>query len=220
MLLDRASYGAGLPMLAVAPTFCGIRAVRQHLTAEGWLAHAFTVVTIHDDDLGPGRHYSPPDGPGADEKYHLQTVLSNVRRDLVAKGGSPEAVRLLDKLFRFTPQETKTMADKLSKKTTAAKAAPAKDSKPAKGKAGNPEALKKAREASEGARAAKQEELLKDKRKITATEKGKAKIAKAGKDDKLSRIVAAKTVGGAMALDDVKFADISYAERVDLITLG
>jgi hypothetical protein len=65
----------------------------------------------------------------------------------------------------------------------------------------------------------KRDELLADKRKIVATDKGKAKLAKVEDDDKLAIMVAAKTVGAAIETDEVAFRDISYAEKVGLIDL-
>lgn len=218
-VMDRSHFGGGArPCLVLAESFEGYMLAYRPLAVEAWgdlFVHLRWVPTA---TVGPGKQYCPVEA----EKYPLQSVLNRYREVIVEKGGVPEAVRLLDHFLRFTDEEKKTMADKLAKKGAAAPKADAKTTKApaAGGKKGNPEALKKAREQSDETRAARQAELLKDKRKITATDKGKAKIAKAGKEDKLSRIVAAKTVGAAMAIDDVKFADITYAERVGLITLG
>jgi hypothetical protein len=121
------------------------------------------------------------------------------------------------------------MADKLSAKgratadkdalKSAAKATPVGGEKkvPAK-KTGNMEALAKANEAA----TARREALMKDKRKITLTEKGKEKVKKGGEASSVTNLVAlrdAKTVGGAITAG-LGMADINYAEKTGTITLG
>lgn len=54
--------------------------------------------------------------------------------------------------------------------------------------------------------------------KITATDKGAAKVAKVGPNDRLAQMVKAGNVGDA--LKHMSMADIRYAARVGLITLG
>lgn len=100
-------------------------------------------------------------------------------------GAEAEAVRLIGELSPFTKKELQTMADKLKSKgkpadaaakgkgkTAPAAAADAAPATKAKGK-GNPEALKKAQEASAGKRAearAKKIKALKKPKDIEARE--------------------------------------------------
>lgn len=150
------------------------------------------------------------------------------KRSAMKYGATPEAIRLLGRFAPITKEELSIMADKkLAPKKgdaealkNAAKAAPVGGGKAAPAKAapkGNPAALEKARAVN----AAKAEELKKDKRKITATEKGSAKIKKSGDPtDKLAIMVKAKTVGAAITGGEVAFKDIAYAEKVGLIELS
>lgn len=171
--------------------------------------------------IGEGARY------GISEKDPV--VLGLVFKDKALRlGATPDAIRLLGLLLPISKEELNTMADKkLAPKKgdaeglkSAAKKAPvgggkaAAAEKPAK--KGNMEALEKARAVT----AAKNEELKKDKRKITATEKGKAKAAKSEATDKLNIMIKAKTVGAAISSGDVAFKDIAYAEKVGLIELA
>lgn len=192
VVVDSASF-TRTPLLVVAPTFHGYRALQTHLTVDGWGYVAVTEKTIHEDDFGPGRQFTQVTD---DPNLGLQSVLNRFRKEITAKGGSPEAVQLLTPLLRFNDEELNTMAEKLSKKSAAGKekaaaekAAPAKKAPAAK--KGNPEALAKAREASAGAREAAKA------RKIKPLVKPKELEAREGtfRRTMLEDILKAKTVG-------------------------
>lgn len=155
----------------------------------------------------------------------VSEVAARMKISAMQFGATPEAIRLLGLVCPLTKEEEVQMAkEKLAPKAdkeglkAAAKAAPVggKKADAAPKQRGNPEALAKAREAN----TAKLEELKKDKRKITATEKGKSKLAKVDATDKLSIMIKAKTVGAAITGGDVAFRDIAYAEKVGLIELA
>lgn len=142
-----------------------------------------------------------------------------------AQGATPEAIRLIGLITPISKEELNTMAkeNKLPPKKgdveglkNAAKKAPVGGAAAAKGKKGNPEALEKARAAT----AAKKEELLKDKRKIVLTDKGKEKIkngdSSKGSIANLVTLRDAKTVGAAIGAG-LGMADINYAVRTGTI---
>ena len=81
------------------------------------------------------------------EPQDFVTHRQAIRVTALQQGASPEAVRLLHADQAFTKEEVNTMAEKLKKQADKKKAAPKKADTPKKGK-GNPEALKKAREAA------------------------------------------------------------------------
>jgi predicted transcriptional regulator len=84
-------------------------------------------------------------------KYPLQSVIDEFKREVLEKGGAPEAVDALHAVVGFSKKELEViknvMAEKLSKKPVPAKAAKEPKAKAATGKPkGNTEALAKARE--------------------------------------------------------------------------
>lgn len=143
-----------------------------------------------------------------------QKVALTMKAHALKWGATPEAIRLLGLMCPLTKEE-EILMPKLARKDelkAAAKATPVAVKKPI---------AKRSNGADQLAEAAsrKRDELLADKRKIIATDKGKAKLAKVEDDDKLAIMVAAKTVGAAIETDEVAFRDISYAEKVGLIDL-
>lgn len=117
-------------------------------------------VVIEDDDCATkhirGKQYYPWEhnvnqlnGEPRDFVTHRQAM----RTLAMQKGATPEAIRLLHADQAFTKQEVSTMADKKAEKLSKKGAGAAKPAKAAKAaeapkKKGNPEALKKAREAA------------------------------------------------------------------------
>lgn len=111
-------------------------------------------------------HWQSPASCNIDNDITL-THLANIRAQALAGGATPEAIKLLGNVQPFTEEEIEDMTAKLAKKK---EPAPAKDKKAekkaetAKAKPkGNPEALKKAREA--------RAEAGPDVRKITVLKK-------------------------------------------------
>lgn len=161
-----------------------------------------------------------------------ETVAASFKMRAMASGATPEAIRLLGLFMPFSKEEAIMATEKLKGKSAPKTAdkeglkAAAKDAPLAKGKAaapaarkGNPEALAKAREGQEARKA----ELMKDKRKIALTDKGKEKV-KSGDQSKgaIQNLIAmrdAKTVGGAISAG-LKMADLNYAEKNETITIG
>lgn len=183
-------------VLVLAPSFCGVRAVER-------LCH------MPDLQLGVRERYIPisqlPHYKPLDEsKFPLQSLLDELKEDMLLHGATPEAVMLVGAVSPFNEKELEAMAKKLSTKKAPAKKAPAK----AAPKKDATEAKGRGRRSS-----------LDEKASITATDKGTAKLEKVGKDDKLAIMVKAKTVGKALAAG-VDSKDINYAARVGLISVG
>lgn len=137
------STGLSGHLLAVAPTFMGVKVVERFLTI--------------DDQLGV-RHRVLPDWlltkfPRADENT-LQSLIAGLKESALEHGATHEAVELLGLVTPLTKKELSTMAEKLTKKGAAKPAAKKAPAAKGGGNKGNPEALKKAREAADGKRAA------------------------------------------------------------------
>jgi len=140
-------------------------------------------------------------GPAALAKTHL----SWLRSQALTGGATPEAIRLLEKATSaFSNKEKTAMAEKLKAKATrpnkaalkaAAASTPVAGDRATPKKRGNPEALKKAREAKGP-----------DTRKIKALIKAKDINARAGsfRHQMLSDLLASKTV------DEFKQKDAKY----------
>ena len=133
-------------------------------------------------------------------------------------GATPEAVRLLGKVCPLTDEEEHNMP-KLARKDelkAAAKEAPVAKKTAA---AAKPRTANGQEDVFEEARTARREAMLADKRKIVATDKGKAKLAKVDDEDKLSIMITARTVGAAIETEEVSMRDINYAEKIGLVDL-
>lgn len=127
------------PLVVLERVFQGYVAVCWSFPSDGIKVLTHTVM----DALIGKRYTLSPLGD-------VNKEIAALRDQAVESGASPEAVWLLSDYVTFDKKELSTMADKLSKK-----AAPKPASKPAKAEApkkkGNPEALKKAREAKAAA---------------------------------------------------------------------
>ena len=155
----------------------------------------------------------------------VEKAAEFLRQRALQYGATPEAIRLLGQFSPFTKKEKDEMAEKLKSGNAAGLKAAAKGTPVGGGaksapapKKGNPEALAKAREAGAAAR----EELKKDKRKITLTDKGAEKVKKGGDSSAVANLVAmkaAKTVGGAIT-NGLSMADLNYAQRSGTIEIG
>lgn len=158
-------------------------------------------------------------------------IAHNFKERAMKYGATPEAIRLLGLITPISDEEYDDMAaanklapkkgdaaalkDAAKKTPVGGKGGAAKTDKPTARK-GNPEALEKARAATE----AKKAELLKDKRKIVLTEKGKDKV-KNGDPSKgaVANLIAmrdAKTVGAAIGAG-LAMADLNYAVKTGTI---
>lgn len=128
----------GTSWLVVGPTFCGLRAIARVPYMPG--IQVGVVERVIPDWLL--RCYVPTHP----EEASLQSIYQGLKTEMQEHGASALAVQWLGELSPFSEKELKIMGDKLKTKAApkADKAAPKAD-KP-KGK-GNPEALKKAREA-------------------------------------------------------------------------
>jgi len=146
------------PVVALEESFKAVRAVAYSVAYSRVIDTTILLADIGDDRGLRYRLYDPAD-EGIIMKGHVQTHVDHMRRLALDMGATPEAVRLLNAYEAFTQKELNIMAEKLVKKA-AAKPAP-KKADAAKPK-GNPEALKKAREA----RASKEAENR--KYKVTA----------------------------------------------------
>jgi hypothetical protein len=143
-----------------------------------------------------------------------------LKQRAMTHGATPEAIRLMGLISPISDEEYDDMAaanklapkaDKAGLKDAAKKTPVAGKTAPKTGnRAGNAEGLEKARAATE----AKKVELLKDKRKLVLTEKGKSKVkegdASKGSIKNLVAMRDAKTVGAAIGAG-LKMADINYA---------
>lgn len=196
-------------LLIAAQSFCGVRAVECRATMPSqlgvvdrfipaWQLHAFR---------------DPPEGA----ETSLQSALTGLKTDAVLHGASPEAVMLLGALSPFSEEELEVMADKLKTKTSAAKKPAAAAKTPAKAPAakgkGNPEALAKAREASDGKRAAVRA------MKITVLNKDHGARAGSNRATRLDIVLKAKTVEAALE-NGADMVDVRFAEKQGFIKLS
>lgn len=130
-------------------------------------------------------------GAGVD---HTETHLKHLRTQALEQGATPEAIRLIHGILPFTQEEMNMATEKLSKKGAAAKAPKAEKPKAPKAekggaekpkRAGNPEALKKAREARETGP---------DTRKLTILKKENPYREGSGRASAFNALKGAKTV--------------------------
>jgi len=157
-------------------------------------------------------------GPPAMAKTHL----SWLRSQALVSGATPEAIRLLTKATgAFTKKEVNEMAEKLKAKSaakpdkdglkTAAKKAPVGKGTPSKNK-GNPDALRKAREARQTGP---------DTRKIKANIKPKDIAARPGskRHAMLTDLLNSKTV---QEFRDKGYSagDLNYATGANIVSVG
>lgn len=153
-------------------TFGAVRALYSPLIVAG--------ATYGVNDCSILAEYLPD---GARPRYtrserSLLQVLSDLKVNLLAHGGTPEAVRLMINLGQLDEKEQEMAKAKLASKGAAPAAAPAK------GK-GNPDALKKAREAKA--------EAGPDTRKITILNKENPYRADSGRATSFDALKGAKT---------------------------
>jgi hypothetical protein len=181
----------------LAPSFCGVRVVER---------------LCHMPGLQPGvreryipaaqlPHYKPL----PEQEFPLQSLIAELKVEMLQHGATPEAVMLVGAVSPFEEKELNIMAKKLTTKPTKAKKAVKADAPKteAKGTGGRKSSLD-------------------PKAKITITDKGAEKIAKGadnGATNNLKAMKAAKTVGKALE-GDLTSADINYAARSGTITIG
>jgi hypothetical protein len=144
-------------------------------------------------------------------------LAARFKRHAMKFGATPEAIRLLGQMLPIDKEEESKMA-KLARKDEL-KAAAAETPVAGKRIKAVPAAKVNNGERLVEAAASRRAELLNDKRKIVATEKGKAKLAKVEDDDKLALMISARTVGAALEEEGVAYRDITYAEKVGLVEL-
>ena len=185
-------------VFVLAPSFGAVRAVQSAALPASQLGVRDRIIL--EPQLKAYTRLDPVDFP-------LHSLLDELKGDMLLHGASPEAVMLVGAVAPFSEKDLKIMADKLTKKTTA----------PAKGAAAKKTT---ATDSSNNAPQRGGRSTLDDKAKITATDKGRAKIDKVGKTDKLSLMVAAKTVGKALEVDGVVSRDIHYAINAGLIEVA
>lgn len=149
----RSRFDMGWDRLVVAESFHAFRVVSEQLNMGGTMPRVIdTVVLKQHMPSGEQPHYSNQ------PETSVQDLISHIRGKALEGGATPEAVLLIHSLAPFTDKELNIMAEKLAKKGAAPKA-----EKAATKSKGNPDALKKAREA--------RAEAGPDVRKITITNK-------------------------------------------------
>lgn len=149
----RSRFDMGWDRLVVAESFHAFRVVSEQLNMGGTMPRVIdTVVLEQHMPSGVMPHYSNR------PETSVQDLISHIRGKMLEGGATPEAVLLIHNLAPFNAKELNIMAEKLAKKGAAPKA----DKAATKSK-GNPDALKKAREA--------RAEAGPDVRKITITNK-------------------------------------------------
>lgn len=207
--------------IVIAATFRGALVIyeRPAMPELGRLGTGVCCMDWHEDHL-PGGVYP---NITLDEKTTLQSSIARIKEVMLKHGAQAEAVRLIGELSPFTDKELNIMAEKLKGKTPAAKVEKApkadKAAAPAKAK-GNPEALAKARAASDGKRA---EARL---QKIKPLKKAKEIEAREGtfRHRMLSDLLAAKTVGdfyeSAKGDDKYDAGCLRFAEGAGYVTVG
>jgi hypothetical protein len=188
------------PIIAIEETFHAVRVVHMVVHPERKVCdHSILRVNIAPDMESSNRtdtvYYVPPVSENP-----LQTHLTALRRNALEYGATPEAIRLLGSVEPWTKKEEATLAEKLKAK---GKATPNKDALKEAAtttpvakkntaaaepkKRGNPEALRKAREARSSGP---------DTRKIKALIKSKDIAARAGtfRHQMITDALASKTV--------------------------
>ena len=103
-------------LFVMAPTFCGARAVYRMPSVSSGLG-VFDRV-IHEQQL-------PLYGKQQHEEETLQSLLLELKQDMLDHGASPEAVQLVGAVSPFTKGELNTMAEKLTRKAAPKAAKPA-----------------------------------------------------------------------------------------------
>lgn len=220
--------------LADSASYIAMPAIALERLHAAWYVVAWSVprecvaeYTVHDHEIGDGLRFNvvTPASEGVQGDI-TPTHLQSLRRKALDFGATPGAIRLLHAHKAFTTKELEMASEKLAKKGAKlpikeAKVKPVKeaaDPKPKGNPKGNPAGLEKAR----AARDSKKADLLKDKRKIALTDKGKEKIAKGGESSAVLNLKAmrdAKTVGAAIE-GGLGLGDINYAEKSGTITVG
>lgn len=149
----RSRFDMGWDRVVAAESFHAFRVVSEQLNMGGTMpAVVDTVVLKQHMPSGEQPHYSNQ------PETSVQELISHIRGKALEGGATPEAILLIHNLAPFTDKELNIMAEKLAKKGAAPKA-----EKAASKSKGNPDALKKAREA--------RAEAGPDVRKITITNK-------------------------------------------------
>lgn len=190
--------------LVVGPTFCGVRAIGRVVHMDG-----VTPGVVHRTIAEGARKHYP-----VDENSSCASFLMGLKNEMLAHGATELAVQWALEIEPtiFEEKELTIMAEKLQAKGKTAKTATAKDADKPK-RAGNPEALAKAREARAAADAGP------DKRKITVLKKPHGAREGTARADLLDKIYKAKTVQDAVDAG-VKKSDVAWAARSEYISIA
>lgn len=175
----------------LAPTFEGTLAVQRWANVDSLLGVRDRVIPNH-----LMKRYTL-------EEIPLQSALEELKVQMLAEGATPEAVRLVGEHIPLSEKELSIMAAKLTKKTTAPKAT-------------------KAPKAEKAAKAPKAEKAPKeaDTRKIKVLKKDHGARDGSKTAERYDAIIASKTVDEALSNDLIKMADINYAVKQGIVSLG
>jgi hypothetical protein len=185
----------GATWLVLGETFTGVIAVGFQPAYYPGVMMGVVDRVIHTWQL---KHYAV-----VEENSACASLIAGIKEKMLAHGASPLAVQWVNELEPFDQKELSTMAEKLKTKSAGK---PAATKTPAKGaapkKAGNPEALAKAREASEGKRAEMNAKKIKFVGKDVAVRGGSVR------EQLKNAAKSAKTVG------DLKAVELSTGKKI------
>lgn len=183
-------------LLVLAPTFCGVRVVERVCNIE-------TQLGVRDRLI---MDWHLPNYPVlAPDEFPLQSLILELKEEMLLHGATPEAVQLVGAVAPFNEKELQIMADKLKTKTAAKKPAAKADTKAKIAPKKNADATKAARAVSDGKRA----ELY--AKKIKVLNKSHGAREGSNRANMLNVVLASKTVqeavDGGATMVDVRFAE-------------
>lgn len=210
----RDPYSPGVTWLVLRPTHMGVVAVGfQPSYVPGPMVGVADRVILH----WHLRHY-----PIIDENSACSVLIKGIKERMLTHGASALAVHWVNEIEPFNDKEMNIMADKLKTKG-AATAKPAKNAKadaaPKAAKAGNPEALAKAREASAGARAAADARKIKFIGKDVAVREGSVREELKG-FAKTAKTVAELKDNETSKGKKVSAGDVNWLEEAGIIEIS
>lgn len=214
-LMNDITSMVGNRWLVLERTVGGWLAVRASVGMESYLTHDIIYDKHCSRQSSRARRFHPWEhnvNQITGEQRSFDDHLRAYRLMALQQGATAEAIRLLHQHYQpFTEKEAADMADKLTKKTDAPKKGADKPAAEKKGGKGNPEALKKAREAAA--------EKGPDVRKITILKKENPYREGSGRAASFDALKGAKTVEDYKnAGGKVKY--ISRWESEGIIKLG
>lgn len=180
-------------LVVLARTFCGYRAVYRRPNVDSQVGVLDRVIFDWQFPLYPKINH---------EEISLQSILNELKEDMLAHGASPEAVMLVGGHSPFNEEELKVMATKLAAKSGTQKPAAKKAAAPAK-----PKAERKAKESAGP-----------DERKITVLKKEHGARAGTQRATMLDAIYKSKTVDEAVK-NGATSGDVAWAARSGYISL-